>query len=564
MDDVDAVQAQIARNMLDSGDWVTARLNGIAYLEKSPLKYWLIAIFFKIFGVHDWAARLPMALVAICLCWLTARVGSWAFSETAGLYAGLVLSTCVGLFLFTRVLIPDVTLTLTITLAMWAFLRAVDEGEPRPRVWASVMAASIGAGLLLKGLIAAVFPVGAVLVFLLFTRSLTKRETWRRLHPFSGALIVLLIAAPWHVLATLRNPPYFYWGWDSRPGEYHGFFWFYFINEHVLRFLNLRYPRDYNTVPRVWFWLFHLLWLFPWSVFLPASLKLSYLPVDRAGKARLLAVCWTGFILVFFTFSSTQEYYSMPCYPALALLIGCAMARPSDAWNRAGRLVICGIAALALAAVVFILVKVWWLPAPGDISNALTQHPENYTLSLGHMGDLTLQSFAYLRAPLMLAGIAFFIGAAGLLVWREWRGYLVIAVMMALFVHAARMALVVFDPYLSSRPLANALLSAPPGQLIEDNAYYTFSSVFFYTNRPALLLHGRKTNLEYGSYAPGAPQVFIEDPEFQRRWASSSRYYLLAEGPAVAQVAALAGEPSLHLVAESGGKFLFANHASSD
>ena len=98
------------------------------------------------------------------------------------------------------------------------------------------------------------------------------------------------------------------------------------MNEQVLRFLNLRYPRDYNTVPRVYFWLFHLIWLFPWSVYFPAIAKLSFRPADRAGRARLLALCWTGFILVFFTFSTTQEYYSMPCYPALALLTGSAMA----------------------------------------------------------------------------------------------------------------------------------------------------------------------------------------------------------------------------------------------
>ena len=101
----------------------------------------------------------------------------------------------------------------------------------------------------------------------------------------------------------------------SAPGEYHGFLWFYFINEQLLRFLNLRYPRDYNTVPRVWFWLLHLVWLFPWSVYFPAACKLSFRPVDRAGRTRLLALCWTGFVLVFFTFSTTQEYYSMPCYP---------------------------------------------------------------------------------------------------------------------------------------------------------------------------------------------------------------------------------------------------------
>ncbi len=572
MDDVDGVQAQIGRNMLDSGDWVTARLNGVAYLEKSPMKYWLIAISFKVFGVHDWAARLPIALAAIGLCWLTARIGWWAFTEAAGLYAGLVLSTCVGLFLFTRVLIPDVTLTLTITLALWAFLRALDGKEIRPRLWAAVMAGSIGTGLLLKGLIAAVFPLAAIFLYLAFTRKLMARETWGRLHVFSGVSIALLIAAPWHVLATLANPPYFYWGLHSGPGQYHGFFWFYFMNEHVLRFLNLRYPRDYNTVPRVWFWLFHLLWLFPWSVFLPAIARLSYRPEanleDRATNTRLMALCWTAFILIFFTFSSTQEYYSMPCYPALALLVGCAMSGEDGAWIRYGKWIIAAIAAAAMAAIVFILSRVWSLPTPGDISQALTQHPENYTLSLGHMGDLTLDSFAYLRGPLMLAGLAFLIGLAGLILFRSTaqraQAYLAMAVMMAMFLTAARLAMVTFDPYLSSRPLAEALMKAPPGQLIEDNAYYTFSSVFFYTNRTALLLHGRQTNLEYGSYAPDAPKVFIEDPEFKQLWSSPAQYYLLVEGPEVPKIEAVVGKPALHVTAESGGKFLYSNHASAN
>src|SRR5512146_1952640 len=114
MDDVDAVQAQIARNMLLSGDWVTARLDGVAYLEKSPLKYWMIATSFRIFGPHDWAARIPIGLATVLLCWVVARFGAWAISERAGLYAGLVMATSIGLFLFTRILIPDVVLTLTI------------------------------------------------------------------------------------------------------------------------------------------------------------------------------------------------------------------------------------------------------------------------------------------------------------------------------------------------------------------------------------------------------------------------------------------------------------------
>src|SRR5437016_13587645 len=117
MDDVDAIQAQIARNMLKSGDWVTGRLDHVAYLEKGPLIYWIIAISYKTFGVHDWAARIPIALSVMGLAWLTAAFATWAFGRRAGLYAGLCMATCLGLFLFTRILIPDVMLTLTIALA---------------------------------------------------------------------------------------------------------------------------------------------------------------------------------------------------------------------------------------------------------------------------------------------------------------------------------------------------------------------------------------------------------------------------------------------------------------
>src|SRR5271169_1407621 len=146
MDDVDAVQAQISRNMIASGDWVTARLDGVTYLEKAPLVYWLISGSYRIFGVHDWSARIPIALSAIGLSWLTTAFGIWAFGKRAGFYAGLCMATGIGLFLFTRILIPDVMLTATIALAMWAFLRVLDEQEPRPRLWAFLLAASLGLG----------------------------------------------------------------------------------------------------------------------------------------------------------------------------------------------------------------------------------------------------------------------------------------------------------------------------------------------------------------------------------------------------------------------------------
>jgi 4-amino-4-deoxy-L-arabinose transferase-like glycosyltransferase len=559
MDDVDAVQAQISRTMLTSGDWVTARLDGVPYLEKPPLFYWMIAVSQRVFGTEDWASRIPAALAVIALCLVTAGFANWAFGRREGLLAGVCMSTCVGLFLFTRILLPDATLTLFIALSLWAFLRVFDDAEEHPRLWATVLAASLAAGLLLKSLIGVVFPIGAILIYLALTRQLFSLQAWKRLRPISGTIIILLIAAPWHILAAVRNPPIWEFTMKSMPGEYHGFLWFFFINEQLLRFLNLRYPRDYDTVPPVLFWVLNLAWLFPWSVYLPGAFRLSYKPVDRAGKTRLLALCWIGFVMVFFTFSTTQEYYSMPIYPAMALLIASAMVL-DDRLVRAGTRVLTVICAIAAIAAIGILIAVRHVPTPGDISQALTSNPAAYKLSLGHMEDLTLKSFAYLRLPLVVAAVAFLIGAIGTLRTKAKGVYVTIALMMVVFFHAARLAMVDFDPYLSSRPLVKVLEKSPPGELIIDHHYYWFSSVFFYTNRTALLLNGRFFNMVYGSYEPGSADVFIDNSQLLRLWSRPERYYLFVSERTMDQVTSLVPKGDLNVVDVSGGKTLFTNH----
>jgi len=546
--------------MLASGDWITARLDGVTYLEKSPLIYWMMAVTFRILGVHDWAARLPLALSVILLCWVTYRFGRWAFDKDAGLYAGLALATGTGLFIFTRILIPDAIVTLTITGAIGAWLRLLEPDERDLREWSIILGACLGLGLLLKGLIAIVFPVLAGTVYMAVTRQLFSLTSWKRLHFVLAITVALAIALPWHVLATLRNPPYFAFSLHSGPGEYRGFFWFYFFNEHLLRFLNLRYPRDYNTVPRLLFWALNLVWLFPWSVYLLGTPTLSYKPETRAGRARLMAVCWAGVVMVFFTFSTTQEYYSMPIYPALALLIGSALST-GGRWIRVGSRVLCGISAGLFVVLVTVLALVWRMPVVGDISRALVQHPEVYTLSMGHVLDLTLDAFAYLKLPLGLAAVSFGSAALALVLWRSSvrKTVIALAACMIVFLQAARIALIDFAPYLGSYPLAVALEQSPPGELIGANEYYAFSSVYFYTNRSALLLNGRAANLEYGSYAPGAPQVFIDDTKFVELWNAPSRWYLLVYGSDMPHIEQLVGRTKMYVVRENGGNFLLSN-----
>jgi hypothetical protein len=263
-------------------------------------------------------------------------------------------------------------------------------------------------------------------------------------------------------------------------------------------------------------------------------------------------------VLVFFTFSTTQEYYSMPCYPALALLLGSAMAAGGK-WIERGTRILCVISGLAAAAAITIVVLVRNIPTPGDISSALSSNPAAYTLSLGHMLDLTLPSFAYLRIPLMIAALAFLVGFAGMLRRRSGLAFLSAAVMMVIFFQGARAALVVFDPYMSSRPLAEALRASPPGRLIVDHHYYTYSSIFFYTDRTASLLNGRIQNLVYGSYAPGAPDVFIDDAQFREIWLRRERCYLVADDPRLPQIERLVAPATVRVVRRSGGKLLLVN-----
>jgi hypothetical protein len=300
-------------------------------------------------------------------------------------------------------------------------------------------------------------------------------------------------------------------------------------------------------------------------VYFPATFRLRYRGSDRASRTRLFALCWIGVLMVFFSFSTTQEYYSMPIYPALALLLGCAMASSSfSAWLRRADVALGALCALASAAIIYILAHVWSLPVPGDISGALEEQSASaYTLSLAHLGDLTLRSFAYLRQPLVLALIAFLIGLFGIVFLRRSSRFVAIAAMMMMFFQAARVALVSFDPYLSSRELANALLNSPPGQLIADDQYYTFSSVFFYADRKAYLHNGRINNLEYGSYAPDAPDVFIDDAQLATMWRGPSRYYLLVAGTALPGIEGAIGKNNYTVVKESGGKYLLVNRSTS-
>jgi 4-amino-4-deoxy-L-arabinose transferase-like glycosyltransferase len=682
LDDADATHAQAAQAMLSTGDWVTLHVDGIRYLEKPPLPYWITAVSLKLFApahppygaAASFAAHFPLALTVLGLALLGYAWARRAFPSTnqhTALYTALFLLTSAGVFLFTRVFIPDALLSLLLAFTLYAFLRSLvppfatldnrqfvlpsearsnkksvilseaHSAQPKDpdalhratadspfptthsshNLWPYAMWIALALAVLTKGLVAIVFILATALLFLFWTRQI---HLWRRLHPFTGILVFLAIAAPWHILAGLRNT-------GGLNG--HGFFWFYFINEHVLRFLGRRIPRDYNKLPGYLYWSLHLVWLFPWSLFAPAALLTawrkrhnilarpeptgnsvilsegargpiastaaegprgtrsslsrpslsnpgddqvpqgfslgSHTPAKKAGfspegmpsstagfavsesatfrqQTILLLLIFSTLVLLFFSISTNQEYYTFPVYLPLLMLVAASLTsierNPLDpTLRRALTFTFATYTLLGLAIAAALAYGLWsarHLPFVPDIGELLAhRNVGDYTLSMSHFFDLTGPSFAALRLPASLALIAFLLGPA--IAWlfytrlRFLPAILTVAATSTVFLAAAHIAFVRFNPMLSSANFAQTIQTLEhTGQVSPNNVILIFgdqafgSSIPFYLDRRVELVDGRTTSMLFGSTFPDAPPIFLTSADLLAQWGHGPRKLL--------------------------------------
>ena len=566
LDDADSVHAEAAKEILLRHDYVTLYANGIRYMEKAPLPYWINAASYAIFGVSEFSVRLPLSLSVLVLTIVVFRLGREIAGEEAGFLSALVLVTSIGPYLYTRFFIPDLVVGMWLAISVHLFLRSLDAERPSLLLCMSLGAVT-GLNVLTKGLIGALFPIAIFGIYLLWTGNLRHLLKMR---PFSTLAAFLAVAAPWHILATLRNPP---------QGESKGFFWFYFINEQVNRYLNKRIPHDYDQVPLLIFWGLLLLWLFPWSPYLVSGLR--RLPVrwrqwrvrmHGEDRAVLLLVVWALVVVGFFSFSSRQEYYVLPSLPALAILCGIWLFKeassPADSrlrrLGRRGSIVLLSLGIIIFVVTTGIIIASPPLPPGVDFADLLKQHPELYKLSLGHFFDLTLTAMTALRLPLALTGISFLFGTA--LNWwfrrhaRPRSGNFALAAMMAVLLFAVHLALGTFSPVLGSKLVAVAIQGEyQPGDIVViDGEYAKASSVNFYTGIQLHPLNGRKNGLWYGSLFPDAPQIFEDDASFPGLWLGPQRvFFLTFNNKGVERLRAL--KAPYYEIMHSGDKTLFSN-----
>jgi 4-amino-4-deoxy-L-arabinose transferase-like glycosyltransferase len=698
LDDADSVHAEVAREMLLRHDWVTLYANGIRYLEKAPLLYWSMAVSMRVSQLlgHSSAsalavaARIPLSLTVLALAFAVEAFARRAFrSARAGLYAALILLSSFGVFIFTRINIPDAMVCLWLTLAMLCFWLTEQIDQPQNRTdqtrngidqpldrvahpfqlhrkgWVAFLlrgredrvphsslshrdewdsrklrllcyafSACCALGVLTKGLIGLVFPAVIVAAYLVATRG------WRgaaarmlQLHPLARKVVFLAIVAPWHILIALANPAQghpgnltFSHGHFSVPlptqGNVHGWLWFYFVNEQVLRYLNLRVPRDYDTVPLWLFWGLCLIWLMPWSAFIlrafrwrnPLSHALLNTPARRAKAwqlyrrcglprelhAPLLLIVWTAVVLLFFSLSTRQEYYVLPALPAITVLIGGWLAQ-DVAWqpitdkakrirraNLRATVVLLALGTIFAAAALYFLLHTRTPSASTDLASLLQQNPSDYAMSMGHFLDLNAQALGLFRLPLAIAATSLFLGPLASYILRKRAPFenstkcphaatLALAAGAFGFLLAAHLGLQTFAPVLSSQQLATAIApQLKPDDLIVIHQEYEYASTLgFYLQRPGYtrqngrpaainpihILEGRSSNLWYGSFFADAPRIFETPQSLALKWTGGQRIFLwqdLANQPS--GLPALPG--SVYVVAKSGGKEIVSNQPS--
>lgn len=476
--------AEIPREMVATGDWVTPRLDGLLYFEKPVLQYWTTAVAYELFGQSNWTSRLWTALTGLLGIFMTAWAGWRLFDRRTAWCAALLLASSMYYVIMGHFNTLDMGVSFFMCLSVFAFLfamRAADRNEiAARRGWMYLAWIAAALGMLSKGLEAVVLPGATFIIYTLIARDWKR---WKQLHVYGGIALFIVIAAPWYVLVSLRNP---------------GFTFHFFIFEHFYRFLT---PEAHR--PGAW-WYFVPVLLFGllpwWPQFVRAIVGLSQRKEiqTQPGQFNHRLFLWTWCVLVFLLFSvssSKLASYILPIFPALALLVGYELAQ-----RRRGDLLLSALLGMAVA-----VATLWLAPALLREGSAvsLPMYREFLPWLIGGCALLLIVAIAaFISAYFRQAGVATVLLAAGLFIGTQ-------------IVTSGAQA---FSPVYSGRSLAAQIApyNKPEVPFYSLNDYQ--QSLPFYLKR-TLTLVAYQGELYYGIQR--APQQWIPDLDtFISRWQS--------------------------------------------
>ncbi len=542
----EGLYASIAREMVDSGDWVTPRFNGLRYLEKPPLYHWLTALTYQLFGFSDWGARLWAALGSIGTVLLTALLGRELYGGRTGAVAGLLCASSLGVFLYGRFAGVDLVFTMLLTWSFLCFLRWNQKGGTLLRLGFYLGVALM---ILTKGALGLLFP--AVVIAGLCLKP--PRPRFREFGLWWGLLLVLAVVLPWHLAASRANP---------------GFLSYYLVETHLVRFLHgTGAIEDEPPLSTGGFLLVSLIWFFPWSLFLPSALidlrrRWHSMAVSERVAFRLIMV-WAGSLFSIFAVSAFKlEHYALPAFPALALLVA-----PLWTEKRGGRLVtvplMAGVAGTLIGCVGALALG--GATTSGWLDNLLAGFTVYFRMLLEEGSLLPLPPLDVLWRLIQCMLGALFLGflAAALALRRGAMqtafGCLLLGTVGFLF--TVWMLLVAIAPFLSVRAVAQTVrrLASPTDVVLYEGYLENAGGLPYYTGRQIHILGPPRGDLAFGSRYPEAKGLFHEPKELLDLWQGSRRVFLVTDRPRRQSAIQSIPPESSHLLLLDHRKWLYSN-----
>jgi 4-amino-4-deoxy-L-arabinose transferase-like glycosyltransferase len=536
LDPDEGLYATISLEMARDGDWVLPHANGLPYLEKPPLYFWLTALTFRLLGPSEWTTRLWSALPLLGTVLLTWRIGRRLYGDDAGLLAGIVMATVVGNALFVRKASADQLFVFCLTLAIYGFLRdaeRADRGRPRFLLFYLGVALSV----LAKGFIG-LLP----LVIVGLALGIVRRLSWRDLNLVRGSALVAVVAGPWHALVAWRSPT---------------LFGVYVLDAHLLRFFDARrYVEADVPISTLGFLAASFVWVFPWGVFTLARTEPRRTPTARW---RQVIVLWLVVLVGVFALSRFKhEYYALPAFPALAVLVGAAWASGRDIgrWLAAGFI---GCTAVGLGAL--------WIgagPSAAQVLDGLAELNAYYRILRDQKVPLPFEPG---KIGLLLQGLGWVLLAGWSVATVSWaRGWRRTAFASLVGVAGAITLLIfrlldVVEPHHSVKEVAQAIntQAVPDDVLVLEGSLSYGGALPFYTRRRLLLVNGAVDYYAITAKLPEARGVFIDTGELRKLWDGPRRVFLVAHRPFDPRLTAALPSANLRDLGRHGGSHLYSN-----
>lgn len=515
-DDNEGLYAGAVREMVQRGDWLIPTNDGLPRIQKPPLTYWAMIVSVRMFGMNEFAIRLPNALFTAAWVYVTFLIGLRLRDVRFGVMAASIHATMLGVFVFTHLVQPEPFLGASISLALYAVVSALLD-PPKIVFWARLAWVAMALGSLAKGLHAALWPLGVIAVaMLLFPR---YRAVLKGFFHWSGPVIFLALTVPWYLYMELKLP---------------GFLSAHFFREQISAAVDSHFDRETLAIPIWMFYLQHLIFFAPWVLFAPAAAwAWSQERKDRV-EASIWAVIWLWAAVTFgtVTFSNLQDYYAMTCWGVAALWLAAAFHS-----NRSPRWMLIAPCAILVTAGVGLLVFAFGFKdilLHGSDQIAPIAERDTFANALSGISLGVWQSFL----PLMkTAGVTLLLGG-GLATWffvrkKSDANYAVAALTLSMVVlcSLATAGFAIMGPNFSLVEAARAInASAKPDALVVcEGAPHQSSSLLFYLNRRIHWIHA-PSQREFAVRVLGkGRELYLDDEQLQALWKSGRQVFLIVE-----------------------------------